>query len=52
MFLLGRKKFDYVIISQKKKKKFDYVISEPLYLWTLNMLIGESKLHKLGVSCK
>ena len=39
MFLLGR-------------KKFDYVISEPLYLRTLNMLIGESKLHKLGVSCE
>ena len=38
VFLLGR-------------KKFDYVIQEPLCLQTLTMLIGEPKMHKLGVAC-
>ena len=38
VFLLGR-------------KKFDYVIKDLLYLQTLNLLIGELKMHKLGVVC-
>ena len=34
------------------EKKFDYVIREPpICLRTLNMLIGELKMHKLGVAC-
>ena len=38
VFLLGR-------------KKFDYIISEPPKSTTLNMLIGEPKMHKLEVAC-
>ena len=33
------------------RKKFDYVIKEPPAPTTLNLLIGEPKMHKLGVVC-